>query len=194
MDADLAAQRLCRLRSVMCDTAVEFVLTVDPINITYATGLWNMNVFSMMGATRFLLIAAEGPIIMWEYVGAEHLAEGLSTIDEVRPAPGVTALSGPPYRDACCAFADELAAACHASATDRVQLAVERMRVGFGDDADRCPSGVTQHQRPRRLVRERGMETVRALLLLERPVPQTGPTLDAEIAQLSGRRAHLVFV
>mgnify|MGYP006197653667 CR=1 FL=1 len=59
MDADLAAQRLCRLRSVMCDTAVEFVLTVDPINITYATGLWNMNVFSMMGATWFLLIAVE---------------------------------------------------------------------------------------------------------------------------------------
>ena len=127
MDADLAAQRLCRLRSVMRDTAAEFVLTADPINITYATGLRNMNVFSMMGATRFLLIAAEGPVIMWEYVGAEHLAAGLSTIDEVRPAPGVTALSGPPYLDACRAFAGELAAACHASVTNRVQLAVERM-------------------------------------------------------------------
>lgn len=127
MDVDLAAQRLSRLRKVMCDSAAEFILTADPINITYATGLRNMNVFSMMGATRFLLIAAEGPVIMWEYVGAEHLAAGLSTIDEVRPAPGVTALSGAPYLDACRAFAAELAAACDASVTSRVQLAVERM-------------------------------------------------------------------
>jgi Xaa-Pro dipeptidase len=127
MDADLAAQRLSRLRRVMCDTEVEFVLTADPINITYATSLRNMNVFSMMGATRFLLIAAEGPVVMWEYVGAEHLAAGLSTIDEVRSAPGVTALSGPPYLDACHAFAGEIAAACDASVTSRVQLAVERM-------------------------------------------------------------------
>lgn len=127
MSADLAARRLARLRSVMRSDDVPWILTADPIDIFYATGLSNMTVFSMMGATRFLLIAAEGPVTMWEYAGSEHLADELGTIDEVRPASGVTALSGPAYQQACRDFAQELAADCGASPSCVVRLAVERM-------------------------------------------------------------------
>lgn len=121
-DPDLAAQRLQRLRSVMADRGVEALLTADPINIFYATGVRNMSVFSMMGAARFALVPLDGPVVVWEFAGAEHLAEDASTVDEVRTAPGITALSGPGYPAACTAFAREIVAS-HRSPS----LAVERV-------------------------------------------------------------------
>lgn len=90
---------------------VPAVLTADPINIAYATGVRNMTIFSQMGASRFLLFAADGPSVLWEFAGAEHLgaeALALGLVDEVRSAPGVTPLSGPRYVDDVRAFASEI--------------------------------------------------------------------------------------
>ena len=125
--ADLATQRFARLRSVMRADDVPWILTADPINIFYATGLRNMTVFSMMGASRFLLLAADGPVTMWEFAGSEHLADGLATIDEVRTAPGVTALSGASYAQACKDFAKELASLCGASRQRHLRVHAEPM-------------------------------------------------------------------
>ncbi|MEM7285751.1 MAG: M24 family metallopeptidase [Actinomycetota bacterium] len=122
LEPNLASMRLHRLRSVMADRGVEALLTADPINLFYATGVRNMSVFSMMGAARFALVLLDGPVIVWEFAGAEHLAERAGTVDEVRTAPGVTALSGPHYPTACAAFANEIAA-CHRGPA----LAVERV-------------------------------------------------------------------
>lgn len=113
-------ERAARLRRLMRDQGIGFLLTADPINIVYATGVRNMTIFSMMGASRFLLFSAEGPTVLWEFAGAEHLAEGL--VDEVRTAPGVTAVSGPGYHETIARFAAEIAAECEGE----VDLAVER--------------------------------------------------------------------
>ncbi len=99
---------------------IGFLLTADPINIAYATGTRNMTIFSMMGASRFLLFSAEGPVVLWEFPGAEHQAG--DRVDEVRTAPGVTAVSGPGYVDAIRAFAAEIAECC----AGENELAVER--------------------------------------------------------------------
>lgn len=106
---------------------VPWLLTADPINIAYATGVRNMAVFSMMGASRFVLVSADGPVIAWEFAGSEHLARAASTVDEVRTAPGVTALSGPGHRRAAQTFAADVAATCGASTTTPLPIAVERM-------------------------------------------------------------------
>ena len=113
-------ERAARLRHLMRQQGIGFLLTADPINIVYATGVRNMTIFSMMGATRFLLFSAEGQTVMWEFPGAEHLADG--SVDEVRTAPGVTAVSGPGYTAAARAFAAEIADECDGE----VDLAVER--------------------------------------------------------------------
>lgn len=123
----LAKLRLNRLRSIMTSRELPWLLTADPINISYATGVSNMTIFSMMGATRFTLVSADSDVIAWEFAGAEHLAEDVSTIGEVRTAPGITALSGPRYADHIAHFAEELAAVCRATPRARVQLGVERM-------------------------------------------------------------------
>ncbi len=116
----LVTERAERLRSVMRSQGVAAVFTADPINISYATGVRNMTIFSSMGAARFLLFAADGPSTIWEFAGAEHLAAGL--VDDVRTAPGVTAVSGPGYVRTVAAFAAEIGELCDGTS----ELAVER--------------------------------------------------------------------
>ena len=111
----------------MAELDVPALFTADPINIGYATGARNMTVYAMMGAVRFLLVIADGPAILWEFAGSEHLAERIDTIDEVRTASGVTAVSGPDYAKAIDGFAAEIAEACADHAEARARLAVERV-------------------------------------------------------------------
>jgi Xaa-Pro aminopeptidase len=128
---DVLTSRQRRLREVMRRRGIAAVLTADPINIIYGCGARNMTIFGMMGPSRFLLLFAQGPSILFEFAGSEHLASGHPTIDEIRPAPGITANSGPGYRNSVKAFAAEIAADCrrqlgHQLSSDAV-LAVERV-------------------------------------------------------------------
>ena len=100
--------------------SVPAVLTADPIDVFYATGVRNMSVFSMMGASRFVAVCADGPVVAWEFAGSEHLAHQASTVDEVRTAPGITALAGHRYRDAIEAFTAEIASLCRGLGIDLV--------------------------------------------------------------------------
>ncbi len=105
----LAELRLDRLRQVMRSQGVPALLTADPINIVYATGVRNMTVFSQMGAVRFVLVLADGPVVLWEFGGSEHLAKAAGAVDEVRTAPGITALAGHLHGTAIDDFATEVA-------------------------------------------------------------------------------------
>jgi Xaa-Pro dipeptidase len=122
-----------RLRAVMRSAGVPVLLTSDPINILYGCGVRNMTVFGMMGPSRFLLLFADGPSVLFEFAGCEHLAAGFSTVSEVRPAPGITANSGPPYRDGIAAFAAEITDECVRVLGRDVHLAVERVDFEFTD-------------------------------------------------------------
>ncbi|KAJ0413976.1 Creatinase/aminopeptidase [Aspergillus carlsbadensis] len=86
---DLKAVRLYRLgrvREQMAKHNVDAVIISDPVNIRYATGTRNMQVFSMRNApSRYLLLTATRSIL-FEFTGCLHLAEGYETVDEVRPA------------------------------------------------------------------------------------------------------------
>lgn len=134
IDDRLYTSRQRRLREVMRNRGVAAILTADPINILYGCGVRNMTIFGMMGPSRFLLLFAEGPSTLFEFGGSEHLAEGLSTVDELRVAPGITANSGPGFRAAVSNFAAEIAADCRrhlkhrtGSARVAIELAVERL-------------------------------------------------------------------
>lgn len=83
----LARQR--RLRQVMHEQGVPVLLVVDPIQIRYATGSRNMQVFGSRDASRYLLLFAEGPALLFEYPGCVHISRHLPTLDEVREAQGI---------------------------------------------------------------------------------------------------------
>jgi Xaa-Pro aminopeptidase len=90
---ELYLQRLANTRRVMSSRDVPVMLLRDPFNVRYVTGASNMTVFNLCVPARYLLVFAEGPTILFDYLGGEHLAVGLPTIDEVRTAHGLSHVS-----------------------------------------------------------------------------------------------------
>ncbi len=89
LDIDMVsvrAYRLGRVRQEMERYGVDVCLLFDAVNLRYATGSRNMQVFSARNPARYAFIALDGPVILHEFTGCEHLADSLETIDEVRPA------------------------------------------------------------------------------------------------------------
>ena len=123
----LMVERQHRLREVMRSRSVPVLLILDSVNIQYATGARNMTIFSTRTPARYLLLFADGPAVLYEYVGCEHLAEDLPTIDAVLPARGLCHVSsgGDPLGQGR-AMAREIAAAVRDQGLAIDRLAVDR--------------------------------------------------------------------
>ena len=78
--------RQARVRSEMARRNIAAVILSDPINIRYATGTRNMQVFSMRNSPARYLLMTAGHSILFEFTGCLHLVDGFETVDEVRPA------------------------------------------------------------------------------------------------------------
>ena len=78
--------RLARLKAKLLEHDCAAGLFYDPMNIRYATGSTNMQVYSMHNACRYVFVATEGPVILFEFSGCEFLAEDRPAVDEVRVA------------------------------------------------------------------------------------------------------------
>lgn len=86
---DLAAVRRYRQRRVreqMKVYGIDAVILSDAVNIRYATGTRNMQVFSSRNQPARYLLLTPDRAVLFEFTGCEHLAEGFETVDEVRPA------------------------------------------------------------------------------------------------------------
>lgn len=95
----LRAGRLARLRGELIRHRLAACVLTDPVNIRYATGARNMQVFHSRNPARTLLVPAAGPVTLFEFPGCHHLAAGLETIDEVRPAITVSHAAAGPRTD-----------------------------------------------------------------------------------------------
>ena len=60
------------------------VVLVDPVNVRYATGTRNMQIFTARNPARYVFVALDGPVVLFEFAGCAHLAAGIDTVDEVR--------------------------------------------------------------------------------------------------------------
>lgn len=84
---DLAAvrhYRLNRVRDEMKGRNIAALILSDPVNIRYATGTRNMQVFCARNTPSRYLIITRNETILYEFTGCKHLAEGYDTISEVR--------------------------------------------------------------------------------------------------------------
>jgi Xaa-Pro aminopeptidase len=78
--------RLGRVRAEMAARGIAALILTDPVNIRYACGARNMQVFTARnGPARYLLVTG-ALVILYEFTGCAHLADGIEVIDEVRPA------------------------------------------------------------------------------------------------------------
>ena len=84
---DLVAVRTYRrVRAKMAEFGIAAMVLSDPVNIRYATGTRNMQIFTARNQpSRYLVLTADRSILH-EFTGAEHLGEGFETVDEVRPS------------------------------------------------------------------------------------------------------------
>lgn len=78
--------RVTRLYAEMDKHGLDGLLLFDPINIRYATGTRNMQIWTMRNPARYCLVTRNGKIVLFEIGGRAHHAAGIPMIDEVRVA------------------------------------------------------------------------------------------------------------
>ncbi|MEQ9642305.1 MAG: Xaa-Pro peptidase family protein [Alphaproteobacteria bacterium] len=133
-DIDLVAvraYRLVRVRAEMRSRDIAACILSDPVNIRYATGARNMQVFTSRNQpARYLLLTANDAIL-YEFTGCMHLANGLETLSEVRPA--ITAsfvAAGAAIGEREIRWARETAAGIRAIAGPGARVGLERLNTG----------------------------------------------------------------
>jgi len=102
--------RQARVRTEMAQFNVDALILSDPINIRYATGTRNMQVFCQRNAPSRYLLLTESRSILFEFTGCLHLADGYETVDEVRPSQTASFVaSGPKIAEREQAWAAQMA-------------------------------------------------------------------------------------
>jgi Xaa-Pro aminopeptidase len=133
-DIDLVsvrAYRLGRVRAEMRKREIAALIVSDPVNIRYATGARNMQVFCARNTPSRYLIVTESRTILFEFTGCEHLASGLETIDEVRPSSTASFVAaGPAIAAREKAWAADMAATLTELVGPNATVGIERMNAG----------------------------------------------------------------
>lgn len=83
---ELEISRLERLRASIVAAGCDAGLFYDPINVRYATGTSNMQVYSLHNPCRYVYVPAEGPLVLFEFKGCAHLSDAHPNVAEVRTA------------------------------------------------------------------------------------------------------------
>jgi Xaa-Pro dipeptidase len=78
--------RLGRLRAELARRDFAGALLYDPLNIRYATDAANMQVWCLHNPVRYVLVAIEGPVVLFDFHGCGHLSADLDTVTETRRA------------------------------------------------------------------------------------------------------------
>ena len=78
------AWRAERIRHELRRQDCEAVLVVDPINLRYATGTRNMQVWTMHNIVRYALVFAHGPVVLFDLATGRHLSVGLESVGDIR--------------------------------------------------------------------------------------------------------------
>jgi len=127
----LRAFRLGRLRSEMADRDIGVCVLTDPVNIRYACGARNMQIFTARNPARYLFVTVEGPVILFEFTGALHLADGLETVTEVRHATTASFVAaGEAIADVERAWAAQIASLVRETVGADTTVGLERVNAG----------------------------------------------------------------
>ncbi|MDI3325781.1 Xaa-Pro peptidase family protein [Pontibacterium granulatum] len=120
--------RLERVRQQLRENDYAAILLYDPVNIRYATDSSNMQIWTAHNASRYAMIFANGPVLLWEFHNCEHLASHLDTIDEIRLAVNWAYFgAGPRVSEKAEQWACEIADLMHQHGGGNKRLAVDKM-------------------------------------------------------------------
>jgi len=163
---DLRRYRLRRVREQLLRGDYAAALLFDPINIRYATGTSNMQVWTLHNAARYAFVPAEGPVILYETHGCGHLASGVETVDEVRSAmPWYFFAAGPRCASNAKLWGSEIADLVQTYGVGNQRLAVDRCEP-FGA-AELLRLGITLHDGQEVLELARAIKSVEEIEAIE---------------------------
>ena len=80
----IRAYRLTRLRQQMAQQDVPALLLYDPVNIRYATDARNMQVYCLNHDARYVFVAVDGPVVLFDWFDKDVYFGHLPLISEVR--------------------------------------------------------------------------------------------------------------
>jgi len=143
-----------RVRAEMAKRDIAAVLLSDPVNIRYATGTRNMQVFSQRNAPARYLLMTMDRSILYEFTGCSHLADGFETVDEVRPATTASYVAAGPAiarreRD----WARQMAATLAELVGKDATVGLERLNAGASIALADCGVHIVDAQQPVEMAR-----------------------------------------
>ena len=80
----IRAYRTERIRGELRRQNYDAVLVADPVNLRYATGTRNMQVWTMHNLCRYAIVFAQGSVVHFELATGRHLSAGLESVSDVR--------------------------------------------------------------------------------------------------------------
>ena len=126
-ETKLRAGRLERLRAELSRLDVAGALLTDLINLHYATSTRNMALWTMHDGGRYAFVAAEGPVVLFEFASSRHVSREVETVDEQRAStPFTHFLAGPRAGEKTLAWAEEIAGLVLHHGGGNRRLAVDR--------------------------------------------------------------------
>ncbi len=124
----LRRYRLGRIQAQLKRLDYAAILLFDQVNCRYACDATNMQIWCSHYETRGVFIAADGPMILFDYGDYPHLAEGIVTIDEYRVNSSFYYFAaGPRSEEKARAFGDEIADLVKTYGAGNARLAIDRL-------------------------------------------------------------------
>jgi Xaa-Pro aminopeptidase len=126
--ARLRRYRLERVRAELRARDYAGAVFADAINVRYATGSRNMQLWTKRSPARYVFVATDGPVVMFEFAGCAHLLKGIEVIDEARTSTSwFYFTSGPRVSERAKKWAAELADLVTRHGGGNRRLAVDRI-------------------------------------------------------------------
>lgn len=123
----IRAYRLARVRAELAKRDLAGIVLWDPINLRYATGSRNMQVWTLHNFCRYAFIPAEGPVVFFDLGSSKHLNDGLETIDEIRPGLSMDyMIVGPRGEEMASRWAAEIADLARTAGGAAPRIAIDR--------------------------------------------------------------------
>lgn len=124
--------RLARLRAHVAAADCDAGVFYDPINIRYATGTSNMQVYALHNACRYVFVPVEGPVVLFDFKGCGHLSDTHPAVDEVRDATSwYHFVAGPRCAEFADQWADEIVdlvrRGSESAGSSRPRIAIDRL-------------------------------------------------------------------
>ena len=121
----IQVHRLAQIRRLLKVVQCPAIVLFDPVNLRYATGTRNMQVWTMHNICRYAVVFAESDTVLFDLLSSSHLAREL--VDDIRPALTTDYLAvGPRVGEMGRRWVESMVSLLREKGVDEKRLAIDR--------------------------------------------------------------------